>query len=463
MHRDRRVCLPLREFLLSVALVSLAALAFAQQTSSSTSSPSAQAQPVPAKAPVPNRANDVLPEWLRVRGEFRERFEGFDGFGFAPGRDDTYWLTRFRLEATVRPSPMFGVTVQAQDARVGDKHVGPTGAPFRDQLDLRLAHADIGSVKSPIRLRAGRQELVFGDQRLVGHLGWVNTPRSFDGARVTFRSTKLTVDAFALSVVTVADRAFNRSSFDSSQFHGAYASTSALVPESTIEPFVFYRLARDQRSERGTLGDLQHVTFGARWIGALPAALDYNVEMAAQVGSLGPADVRAWAGHWQIRRTLHAKRALRAIGEYNYATGDSNPADGRRGTFDQLYPTGHDKYGLSDQVGWKNLHHVRAGGEVLARKGLVLSGSYHSWWLADRHDALYNAGGVALARVPAGAASRHVGQELDAQAVFNVSPQVQVAGGYSYVFSGAFLRQATPGAHYSAPYVMATYVFLAER
>ena len=248
---------PFRELLLSAALVSIPALASPQQTSSTasasaTSATSAPVQPAPAKAPIPNRLNDVLPTWLRVRGEFRERFEGFDGLGFAPGRDDTYWLTRFRLDATVRPSPMFGITVQGQDARVGDKHVGPTGAPFRDEFDLRLAHADIGTAKSPVALRAGRQELVFGDQRLIGHLGWVNTPRSFDGARVTLRGTKLTVDAFALSVVTVANHAFNKSSFDSSQFYGAYTSTSALVPKSTLEPFVFYRIGRDLLSEAGT-------------------------------------------------------------------------------------------------------------------------------------------------------------------------------------------------------------------
>src|SRR2546422_1785229 len=223
--------IPFRDLLLAAALVGVPALAFPQQTSSSASSTAAQVQPAPAKAPVPNRLNDVLPEWLRVRGEFRERFEGFDGLGFAPNRDDTYWLTRFRFDATVRPHPMFGITVQGQDARVGDKHVGPTGAPFRDEFDLRLAHADIGTAKSPVTLRAGRQELVFGDQRLIGHLGWVNTPRSFDGARVTLRGTKLTVDAFALSVVTVANHAFNKSSFDSSQFYGAYGSTTAVAPK----------------------------------------------------------------------------------------------------------------------------------------------------------------------------------------------------------------------------------------
>ena len=33
----------------------------------------------------------------------------------------------------------------------------------------------------------------------------------------------------------------------------------------------------------------------------------------------------------------------------------------------------------------------------------------------------------------------------------------------AYVFPGAFLKEATPGKRYSEPYVMVTYVFLAER
>jgi hypothetical protein len=31
------------------------------------------------------------------------------------------------------------------------------------------------------------------------------------------------------------------------------------------------------------------------------------------------------------------------------------------------------------------------------------------------------------------------------------------------MWAGAFLKQATPGASFSAPYVMATYTFLAEK
>ena len=66
-------------------------------------------------------------------------------------------------------------TVQVHDARVGDKSVGATGPPFKASFDLRQAVVDIGSAKAPVVARLGRQEIGFGDQRLVGHANWLNS------------------------------------------------------------------------------------------------------------------------------------------------------------------------------------------------------------------------------------------------------------------------------------------------
>ena len=40
---------------------------------------------------------------------------------------------------------------------------------------------------------------------------------------------------------------------------------------------------------------------------------------------------------------------------------------------------------------------------------------------------------------------------------------VQIAGGIAHIFPGGFLKQATPGASYTYPFVMATYIFLADK
>ena len=447
------------------SLASLVFALFLQSAGAVTVTLRAQQQtstPAPS-VPIVNRANEVLPSWLRLRGEFRERMEGFTGAGFTEGRDDLYWLSRFRLNATLAPSKELAFTVQLQDARVGRKQIGPTGAPFRAPLDLRAAYADLGDIqKHAVSARVGRQEIAFGDQRLVGHLNWTNTARTFDAARVTIRRSAFTVDAFAASVVRIEQREFDKSG-SGNRFFGAYGAFGRLIPNSSLEPYVFYRADRNLTTESGILGSLGATTAGARWVGKIPAGLDYGVEMATQAGSLGTDAVRAWAGHWQLRESFGGPLAVRATGEFNYASGDENATDGRRGTFDQLYPTGHDKYGLADQIGWRNIRHVRAGVELTPIKALTLTTNYHSWWLAEKADALYNSAGAVIARVAAGAAHTHVGQEIDIQAARALTPQIQLSGGYAYLFPGSFLEAATPGHGYGYPYVMVTYVLLADR
>lgn len=424
-----------------------------------SASPASQAPPA-ARAPLPNRFNNVLPTWLRVRGEFRERMEGTSNASYVSGRDDLFWLSRFRFNTTVTPSKSLSFTVQVQDARVA-KRTGTAAAPFKAPVDVRMAFADLGATTGRVSARLGRQELVFGEQRLVGHVAWANAARSFDGARVTFRQKKVTLDVFATSVVRIMQDEWDKSG-NGNRFMGAYASTAALIPKSTIEPYVFWRRDRNLRGETGVFANLHQTTAGVRWNGQLPKGFDYGVETAVQAGSLGSDSIGAWAGHFQMRTPAFGP-SLRLVSEYNYASGDDDPTDGDRGTFDQLYPTPHDKYGLADQVGWRNIHHVRAGLEIARIKATPISANYHTWWLASATDGLYLANGTQFARTAAGAPDRHVGQELDIQVSRALTPQLQLAAGYAYIRPGAFLKAATPGASYSTPFVMATYVFLAER
>ena len=240
-------------------------------------------------------------------------------------------------------------------------------------------------------------------------------------------------------MVRILDGQFDKSG-NGNRLFGAYGSTAAIVPRSTIEPYVFWKRDSNLRTELNTTDNLNLATIGVRWAGKLPRRIDYGTEMAVQTGSLGADNVQAWAGHWQLRAGAPTRVPLGLTGEYNYASGDADPTDGTRGTFDQLYPTGHDKYGLADQVGWRNIHHLRTGVDVTPIKALLLTASYHSWWLAERNDALYNAGGAVIARAVGGAINRHVGQEIDVQASRPITPQLQLSGGYAYIFPGAFLQ-----------------------
>ena len=93
MRRPMTIGRGLVLFLCTVsALTAAARPARGQQATSSVSStaspaaPAAQPPVTAAQPPFPNRLNTVLPSWLRMRGEFRERVEGFDGLaGDIPG------------------------------------------------------------------------------------------------------------------------------------------------------------------------------------------------------------------------------------------------------------------------------------------------------------------------------------------------------------------------------------------
>lgn len=386
--------------------------------------------------------------------------EGFAGGGFRKDNDDAYYLNRLRINLKLQPTEWLKIYFQGQDARALWKNQKPPAPPFHDLMDLRLGYLELGDTeKKAVGLRIGRQDLRFGEERLVGVSDWTNTARSFDGLRATIRHPGYRLDAFAVSVVNIREGKFDKS-VAGNNLYGLYGGLENLIPKSTIEPYFFWRRAPKLPTETGTRGKLGFATIGYRWVGKLPGNFDYGTEMAKQAGSLGTDNVGAWAGHWVVGYTLaHAPLKPRIFVEYNYASGDHNPKDSKRGTFDQLYPTAHDKYGLADQVGWRNIRDARSGVEFNPHPKWLTTVRYHSWWLADPHDGLYNSSGTLVVRVLNGSAGRHVGQELDLQALYSLTPQTKIAFGYAHIFPGTFLEKATPGQAYSFPYLMLSYAF----
>jgi hypothetical protein len=432
-------------------------LARAQETAPQLQTPPAS----PTRGgPIPVGLDGQLANWLQVRGEFRSRVEGFDGGGFATGNSDAYWVDRFRLNATVRPHSSLGFVVQLQDARSFLKTTGGQLAPFRDALDVRMAYGEYGTQNT---IRIGRQELAFGEQRLLGPVSWLNTARTFDGARFTLKRAAVQVDVFGASVVTIQPDDFDRSG-NGNALYGVYTAWSAWIPNQVVEPYFFWRESRGTATELGPLATLNQATTGIRMAGKLSPSVDYSTELALQTGSLASEDVKAWASHALVGKSLAALPwRPRVFGEFNHASGDTSKGDGRRGTFDQLYPTPHDKYGLADQVGWKNINHVHTGIELKPTSQWQVASGYHSWWLASATDGLYSAGGALVAKSATGVAGTHVGQEIDLQTTYTYSAQLQIGAGYAYLFPGEFLNNTTEGQAYSYPYVMATYVFLGEK
>ena len=116
-------------------------------------------------------------------------------------------------------------------------------------------------------------------------------------------------------------------------------------------------------------------------------------------------------------------------------------------------------YGLADQVGWKNIRHIRTGLEIKPKPVWTLSARYSSYWLANSHDALYATSSAAIANSSTGTDGTFVGQELDFITTYKFLKLASFSGGFGHIFPGTFLKNTTPAVSYTFPYGMLTYDF----
>jgi len=82
---------------------------------------------------------------------------------------------------------------------------------------------------------------------------------------------------------------------------------------------------------------------------------------------------------------------------------------------------------------------------------------YEGLWLATTHDALNASSGAISIPASPQAPSRHIGQEVDITAQYQVSKGITTGFGYARLFSGRFLKTVSPGKDYGYPFVYLTY------
>ena len=135
------------------------------------------------------------------------------------------------------------------------------------------------------------------------------------------------------------------------------------------------------------------------------------------------------------------KRPLTSAVEYKVASGTRLGAS-NSGTYDQIAPANHDKFGHLDLFGWRNLKTFKVLESVGISKPLALNLMYTDEWLFSASDALYNSQGSSLALSKKGTAGTHVGQELDSFVTYKYRAHTFGAG-VGHFFAGGFVENTT--------------------
>jgi alginate export protein len=431
-------------------------------------------------------------DWLRkddpgmaswdIGAQVRLRYEIRDNFGIlgSPGSvdfretgadvDNAYFLHRIK--------PRVGYTHEWFNVLVEGRSSGSTGDdrnpnPESDgPIDLHQAYVFVGNHKEfPVSLKVGRQELLYGDERVIGAFNWNNLGRVFDAAKVRWQNQYFGADFFSGRVIIPDDNNFNMPN-DYDWFSGIYANTK-LIPKQTTE---LYLLSRNVSAGSPTVNGAgtpplingppprDIYTLGVR-LKSNPAdwkGWDYTVELMGQYGHFNDPAVpgtandslehTAYAMHFTGGYTFADSPYTPRFGiEYNLGSGDSDPLDDKHETFENLFPTNHKFYGYMDFFSLQNVHNVRLSGTVKPLPRLTLYSAYCMSWLYDTSDNFYAVNGTRRGGITATGGGgyginpnndSYVGSEIDFVATYAVGPQIALEAGYGHFFVGDYVKQS---------------------
>jgi hypothetical protein len=351
-------------------------------------------------------ASTASGQQLSVYGQLRPRTE----LRTTPLRTDGFTAMRARVGMRGSIAPAARAVVEFQDVRMWGDELNTMSNP--DRIEMHQGYLELGHPEK-FAGRIGRQEVSYGDERLIGAADWTTQGRAFDGARAMLQRGRTSADIFFYQIGDAADPAVKLSE----QFAGVYATQRAF-DMAQLELYVM-------QNRLHATADTRQTTAGTR-ISGTHGFFSYRIEAASQRGTRASADLDAYLATGRATVTLPG-RSTDVTLWYDYLSGDNDPADGTIHTFETLFGTNHKFYGTADIFTNIPLHTGGRGLQDMALK------------VGVRASARVNAGAdMHMFRVANGdgLASTDLGRELDTSVTVRLAPKLMLNGGASWYGAG---------------------------
>lgn len=369
--------------------------------------------------------------WYDIGGQYRARYHAernMRGLGLT-GVDDDFLLHRTRIYGDFHLSPDLRVYAEMLDAESNFENFGPRPIEV-NRTEMQNLFVDarlLANGDNSLTARVGRQELLLGAQRAVSPLGWANTRRTFEGARLMLKQKNRTLDAFWTNPMRIDDNSFDSPDRDQ-EFIGLYSSYTGTTNQAFDTYFLRYLNGRGANN-------FQFNTIGMRWQGSKDEFL-WDFEGAYQFGDNtdGSSHV-AGMTTFGLGRKLQGSWKPTLWAYYDWASGDD--ATGAGNGFHHNFPLAHKYNGFMDLFGRRNLEDVNLQLTLQPTERLKLLVWYHYFFLETRTDTPYS---VVMTPFNGGnlPGSVDLGHEIDLLATYKIDARQNLVLGYSHFFSGDY-------------------------
>jgi len=400
--------------------------------------------------------------------DIRERYQSYDNYDFNSAVDNNSWEFDSRLYINAKGDFGNGLTVFLQPQAVMiQNHTKANGTQNFTQADLLQAYLQYDIADFGIRI--GRQQLVYGDQRLLGHLGWKDVARTFDGAKLMYKTDSIALDIFAVHPADIgamtptpaAPKGQSLVTWEDRSLIGAYG-TYTVAAKSGIDAY-FINWRHNQLAAIGKGRNMN--TFGVRLFGE-SNGFDGTAEAAFQTGT--------WANNVSQKASAYAVKAgytfdlwkTRFGVEYDYSPGDDKANATTHKDFIFPFHTNHAHYGEMDFFSWANMKDINLSLKTSPAKGLTFMGNVHFLSLAEAKGDWVNVVGTGTVNGfignPAYTQTK-AGTEVDVKVVYSVEAVsgLKLVALFGVFNPGAAVAERNGGKADSAKfgYVVANYKF----
>ncbi len=391
---------------------------------------------------------------IRLRYEIQDNFN-VKNYGSNPAQgksDDGFLLGRLRFGLHYNPNEIIHISVGIQHSEQWDCEMKESDFyksnfdsphnPYEDSWEPFDTYIEIKNLL-PFSIKAGRQTIAYGNNRIYGSGNWGNTGRwQWDAVKLHYTFERGFLDAYYGGTMLHDPSHLSWKRKSGFKSFGAYSQYK--LPRNllglVIEPFSMTKKNDRNRckSEDGKVGDFDSYYFGARIFKKDFKGFDFDATFIKQEGERSNDDIDAFGYHCLLAyRFKQIGLKPRISLEYTYASGDSDPKDGKLKTFDGPFGARATIMGRMNLFHWMNIKDAQINAEFKPKKTLSFTVGFHQFWLAEDKDAWYP---NKTYKDTTGNSGDKVGKEFDLIVKWTLSKEYEIMFGYGHFWPGEFAK-----------------------